>query len=98
MSATSSSIALLPLTARPLRCRHCGAERGPAPVAICELCLGPLDPVYDAGRALPDAETIRRRARSPWRSQGWLPFDGDHVVSLDTEFTPLDEAAEPAPR
>ena len=92
MSATSSSLDLLPLTARPLRCRNCGAERGPAPVAICELCLGPLDPVYDAGRALPDAETIRRRAPSLWRYKEWLPFDGDPVWSLDTGFTPLVEA------
>src|SRR5437899_10434674 len=92
MSATSSSLDLLPLTARPLRCRKCGAARGPAPVAICELCLGPLDPVYDAGRALPDAETIRRRAPSLWRYKEWLPFDGDPVWSLDTGFTPLVEA------
>ena len=97
MSATSSSFAApavtaAPLTARPLRCRNCGAERAPAPVAICELCLGPLDPVYDAGRALPDAETIGRRAPSLWRYKEWLPFDGDPVWSLDTGFTPLVEA------
>ena len=94
MSATSFSIsaAALPLTARPLRCRNCGAERAPAPVAICEMCLGPLDPVYDAGRALPDAETIGRRAPSLWRYKEWLPFDGDAVWSLDTGFTPLVDA------
>ena len=94
MSATSFSIsaAALPLTARPLRCRNCGAERAPAPVAICEMCLGPLDPVYDAGRALPDAETIGRRAPSLWRYKEWLPFDGDPVWSLDTGFTPLVDA------
>ena len=97
MSATSSSFAApavtaAPLTARPLRCRNCGAERAPAPVAICELCLGPLGPVYDAGRALPDAETIGRRAPSLWRYKEWLPFDGDPVWSLDTGFTPLVEA------
>jgi threonine synthase len=61
-------------------------------VAICELCLGPLDPVYDAGRALPDAGTIGRRAPSLWRYKEWLPFDGDAVWSLDTGFTPLVEA------
>jgi len=48
--------------------------------------------VYDAGRALPDAETIRRRAPSLWRYKEWLPFDGDPVWSLDTGFTPLVEA------
>ena len=94
MSATSFRIAAPahPLTARPLRCRNCGAERAPAPVAICELCLGPLDPVYDATRALPSAETIGRRAPSLWRYKEWLPFDGDAVWSLDTGFTPLLDA------
>src|SRR5437667_174251 len=43
-----------PPRARPLRCRSCGADRAAAPVAICEQCLGPLDPVYDPARALPD--------------------------------------------
>src|SRR6185312_14794346 len=59
---------------------------------ICELCLGPLDPVYDAGRALPDAETIACRAPSLWRYKEWLPFDGDPVWSLDSGFTPLVDA------
>ena len=100
MPATSSRISApapapapaLPLTARPLRCRHCGVERPAAPVAICESCLGPLDPVYDGGRALPDVETIARRAPSLWRYKEWLPFDGDPVWSLDCGFTPLIEA------
>ena len=98
MPATSSRISVptappaLPLTARPLRCRHCGVERAPAPLAICERCLGPLDPVYDAGRTLPDAETIARRAPSLWRYKEWLPFDGDPVWSLDSGFTPLIDA------
>src|SRR5690349_2195070 len=98
MPITSSRITAPPLapalslTARPLRCRHCGVERPAAPVAICELCLGPLDPVYDGGRALPDAETISRRPPSLWRYKEWLPFDGDPVWSLDSGFTPLIEA------
>ena len=91
MPATSSTIAV-PLTARPLRCRACGVERAPAPVAICELCLGPLDPVYASDRALPDRETIVRRSPSLWRYKEWLPFDGDPVWSLDTGFTPLVDA------
>src|SRR5437870_10460490 len=87
-----ATIASPPLTARPLRCRSCGTEHAAAPTAICEQCLGPLDPVYEPGRALPDAETIRRRAPSLWRYKEWLPFDGDPVWSLDTGFTPLVEA------
>src|SRR5205823_2888894 len=75
---TQAFIASPPLTARPLRCRNCGAERAAAPIAICEECLGPLDPVYEPGRPLPARETIAgrpprqrcRRARGPRRPQG----------------------------
>src|SRR5256886_10977953 len=87
-----ATIASPPLTARPLRCRSCGAERAAAPIAICENCLGPLDPVYEPGRALPDRATIAGRGPSLWRYKEWLPFDGDPVWSLDTGFTPLVEA------
>src|SRR3989440_7678760 len=81
-----------PPRARPLRCRSCGADRAAAPLAICEQCLGPLDPVYDPARALPDRATIAARAPSLWRYREWLPFEGDIVHSLDTGFTPLFEA------
>ena len=89
---TQASIASPPLTARPLRCRSCGAESAPAPAAICGQCLGPLDPVYDPERALPDRETIAGRAPSLWRYREWLPFDGEPTLSLDTGFTPLVDA------
>lgn len=92
MTLTSPSIAAVPLTARPLRCRNCGADQAAAPVAVCEQCLGPLDPVYEPDRALPDRATIARRAPSLWRYREWLPFDGDPVWSRDTGFTPLVEA------
>src|SRR3989442_15316504 len=77
------------LTARPLRCRNCGADRAAAPVSICDQCLGPLDPVYDPGRRLPDANAIAARAPSLWRYREWLPFQGEPVHSLDSGFTPL---------
>src|SRR5881409_1345229 len=80
------------LSARPLRCRNCGAEHAAAPVSICEQCLGPLDPVYEPGRRLPDRKAIAARAPSLWRYREWLPFDGEPVLSLDTGFTPLVEA------
>ncbi len=92
MTLTPSTIAAVPLTARPLRCRNCGADHAAAPVAVCEQCLGPLDPVYEPDRALPDRTTIARRAPSLWRYREWLPFDGDPVWSRDTGFTPLVEA------
>src|SRR6267143_3291531 len=87
-----ATIASPPLTARPLRCRSCGTERAAAPTAICQECLGPLEPVYEPGRPLPDRQTIAGRAPSLWRYKEWLPFDGDPVWSLDTGFTPLVDA------
>jgi threonine synthase len=89
---TQASIASPPLTGRPLRCRNCGADGPPAPVAICGQCLGPLDPVYDPDRPLPDRDTIAGRAPSLWRYREWLPFDGEPTLSLDTGFTPLVDA------
>src|SRR5437773_5057045 len=74
MTVTPATLAPVSITARPLRCRNCGAERAPAPVAICDQCLGPLDPVYDPTRRLPDRATIAGRAPSLWRYQEWLPF------------------------
>jgi len=86
------------LKALPLRCRSCGAERVPAPLSICDNCLGPLDPVYDPRRRLPDARTIASRAPSLWRYKEWLPFEGEPVYSLDSGFTPLVEAPKLARR
>src|SRR2546426_9706611 len=76
------------LSARPLRCRNCGAEHAAAPVSICEQCLGPLDPRYEPGRRLPDRKAIAARAPSLWRYREGLPFGGDPVLSLGTRFPP----------
>jgi threonine synthase len=81
--------ALRPL---PLVCRLCGTPHGTAAVAVCEECLGPLEPRYDSERPLPDAETIAQRAQSLWRYREWLPFEGEPTLSLDTGFTPLVES------
>jgi len=64
-------------------------ERAAAPIAVCEQCLGPLDPVYDPARRLPDAATIAARPPSLWRYREWLPFEGEPIHSLDSGFTPL---------
>jgi threonine synthase len=80
------------LRALPQRCRVCGAESEAAPVALCRRCLGPLDPLYPAARALPDARAIASRPPSLWRYAEWLPFEGEHALSADSGFTPLVEA------
>ena len=77
------------LRPRPQVCRACGAVHDPAPVAICEQCLGPLDPVFDTARALPTREAIAARPFSLWRYREWLPFDGEPTHSRDTGGTPL---------
>ena len=76
----------------PLACRLCGASQPAAPVAICEDCLGPLEPVYDPDRPLPDAAAIATRGGSLWRYREWLPFEGEPALSLDSGFTPLVES------
>ena len=75
-----------------LVCRECGADYPAAPTAVCEACLGPLEPRYDPGRRLPTREEIAARAPSLWRYREWLPFTGEPRHSLDTGFTPLFEA------
>ncbi|HSJ75642.1 MAG TPA: pyridoxal-phosphate dependent enzyme, partial [Gemmatimonadales bacterium] len=75
----------------PLACANCGAEFDAAPIAVCERCLGPLEPVYpDGPRATRD--TIGRRDHSLWRYREFLPLDGAPELSLDSGFTPLLES------
>jgi threonine synthase len=86
------------LRPRPQVCRACGTRHAPAPVAVCEECLGPLDPVLDPERRLPTAAEIAARPRSLWRYREWLPFEGDPVLSLDAGGTPLVESPRLAAR
>ena len=79
------------IRALPQRCKLCNADHDAAPIAICEHCLGPLEPVYGT-RSKPDRATIASRPRSLWRYREWLPFEGAPVYSADTGFTPLIEA------
>ena len=87
----------LQVRALPLRCRNCGVETDAAPVAICEQCLGPLEPLYDPARRLPTREEIAARAPSLWRYREWLPLEGNPPYSHDTGFTPLVEVPRLAP-
>ncbi len=91
-------LGLKPLRPLALACRLCGASHPPAAAAICEECLGPLEPAYDPGRPLPDAATIAARPQSLWRYREWLPFEGEPTLSLDSGFTPLVESPELARR
>ena len=79
------------IEAHELRCRACGAGYDAQALAICENCIGPLEPVYDDKRARPDRATIARRPPSLWRYREWLPLDGEPVYSTETGFTPLIE-------
>src|SRR5262245_40708838 len=90
MTTTTIERPSLQLRALPLRCHNCGHEHDAGPIAVCELCLGPLEPVFPE-RPLPDAATIATRPRSIWRYQEWLPYEGTPSHSLDTGFTPLIE-------
>lgn len=96
--ATSTIAGAPTVRALPQRCRICAAESEAAPMAICEHCLGPLEPLYPAVRLLPDRATIAARDPSLWRYREWLPFDGTPALSLDTGFTPLVEAPRLATR
>ncbi len=82
----------------PLACAHCASIHEPVASAVCPECLGPLEPVYRAGRALPSRQEIASRPPSMWRYREWLPFEGLPVHSLDTGFTPLVEAPRLAAR
>ncbi len=75
----------------PLHCVECGARYEPAPLAICEHCLGPLEPVYPPDRELPDRATVSGRDHSIWRYREFLPLEGAPRYSLDTGLTPLFE-------
>src|SRR5678815_712411 len=81
VSRATTAAALRPYAQR---CKLCGTENDAAPVAICENCLGPLEPLYPANRRLPDRATITARPQSLWRYREWLPFEGEPVASLDT--------------
>jgi threonine synthase len=90
-SRATASVPTPALRALPQHCTRCSATYEPSAVAICEFCLGALEPSYPSDRALPDRRTIEARPASMWRYREWLPFDGEPRFSLETGFTPLFE-------
>jgi threonine synthase len=75
----------------PLVCSNCGTEFSAAATAICDNCIGPLEPKYIAERQLPNREDIAKRTASIWRYKEWLPLEGSPTDSLEVGFTPLFE-------
>ena len=92
------------LTPWDLVCKLCHVPAPAGPGAICEHCLGPLEPVPPAGRVLPNRDTIAARGPNLWRYREWLPFTGYAAtgqpvpLSPDTGFTPLVDAPRLADR
>ena len=80
------------LAAHPLQCVSCGRSHEAAPAHVCPACLGPLEPVYDPARALPEPAEIAARPRSLWRYREWLPFTGRPARCLHAGWTPLIDA------
>jgi threonine synthase len=79
-----------------LKCRDCGSTYPAEPLAACEKCWAPLEPVYDYTRIWSDVQRKDLESRSPnmWRYRELLPLAGEPCVGHHTGFTPL----VPAPR
>ncbi len=79
-----------------LKCRECGRTYAPEPIAACEECWAPLEPVYDYGGLWSDLrrKDIETRPPNMWRYRELLPLEGEPWVGKSTGFTPL----VPAPR
>lgn len=78
-----------------LRCRDCGKQFRPQPIAACDECFAPLEIEYDleaVGRATSPA-LWASRPRDMWRYRELLPLDAV-PANLPTGGTPLI----PAPR
>src|SRR5262245_43842119 len=91
-----SSVSSLAGTARGLRCRECHHTYEHGPVAICELCFGPLELDYDYDRVaeLIDRDALANRRFTMWRYAELLPLGGAPAVGQEVGGTPL----LPAPR
>jgi len=77
--------------AKSLRCRECGREYPLKPIYVCEFCFGPLEVAYDyqAMDGVVTRESITRGPLTMWRYRDLLPVESDHVVDINTGYTPL---------
>ncbi|MDO8687847.1 MAG: pyridoxal-phosphate dependent enzyme, partial [Dehalococcoidales bacterium] len=79
--------------ATALRCRKCGQEYPVEARSRCDLCLSPLEVIYDY-EAMAKVLSRKKLAAGPhnmWRYKALLPVEGD-VVDIGTGFTPLVKA------
>jgi threonine synthase len=74
-----------------LKCRDCGRTYPAEPLAACEQCWAPLEPVYDYTRIWSDVPRRDLESRPPnmWRYRELLPLAGEPCVGHHTGFTPL---------
>ena len=79
--------------ATALKCRKCGQEYPLKPMNLCEVCLSPLEVIYDykAIAANISREQIARGPVSMWRYHDLLPAESE-PVDLGTGYTPLVKA------
>src|SRR5579872_635769 len=85
---------------RGLRCHACSAEYPAEALWVCTKCLGPLEVVYDYGKAreLLSRELIESRPRNLWRYRELLPITGEPRTGFNSGFTPLVRATRLAER
>ncbi len=79
--------------ATALRCRKCGQEYPVEARSRCDLCLSPLEVIYDY-KVMAKVVSRKKLAAGPhnmWRYKDLLPVEGD-VVDIGTGFTPLVKA------
>jgi len=76
-----------------LRCRKCGQEFPLKPMNLCEVCLSPLEVIYDYKTisATLSREKIAGGPVSMWRYRDLLPVETE-PVDLGTGYTPLVKA------
>jgi threonine synthase len=74
-----------------LKCRDCGRTYPAEPLAACEQCWAPLEPVYDYTRIWSDVprRDLELRAPNMWRYRELLPLASEPCVGHHTGFTPL---------
>ncbi len=74
-----------------LQCSMCQKEFPAKALYVCDVCLGPLEAVYDSDAIRRDLsrEIIESRQPNLWRYREFLPLDGQPKTGFFSGFTPL---------